>query len=227
MTDRRGSRFALEVVFLIALAAGLTVADLPPAEIAVVMLVGWVVVAAFEWVSWRGEPHYGSGLPPRYYVPSVRLPPPQPLEQVPVGYPEAQRDEAPTWIASPALRAELLGEWPVASPPVDPVALPEPEPFEAVLAVELPPVSLLEDTQADPEAFAVPPEPAPEPEPAPRLDDALVHTARRVARHHLDPLADAPARGLLRRTPTDDSPAIEVPARPEGVRPLPPSAGRA
>lgn len=225
MTERRGSRFALEVVFLIALAAGLTVADLPPAEIAGVMLLGWVVVALFEWVSWRGEPHFGSGLPPRYYVPSVSLPPPQPLEQVPVGYPEAQRDEAPTWIASAALRAELLGEWPVASPAVEPVPLPEPEPLEPVLAVELPPVSPLEDTQPSPEPVAVLPDP--EPEPAARLEDVLVHTVRGVARHHLDPLADAPARRLLRRAPVEDSAAIEVPARPEGVRPLPPTVGRA
>src|SRR4051794_37146760 len=108
MSDRRGSRFVLEVLFLLALAVALTLSDLTPLEIALVMLVGWVIVALFEWAAWRNEPHYGSGLPPRYYVPQVSLPPAQPLEQVePVddGYPEA-RDEAPTWIASAALRAE-------------------------------------------------------------------------------------------------------------------------
>lgn len=224
MTDRRGSRFALEVVFLIALAVGLTLADLHPAEIAGVMLLGWIVVAAFEWVSWRGQPHFGSGLPPRYYVPGVSLPPPQPLEQVPVGYPEAQRDEAPTWIASAALRAELLGEWPVASQSVEPIPSFEPAPpaeeLEPALAVALPPVSALEDTQPAPEPVVAPPEPAP------LLPDALVGSVRRVARHHLDPLADAPARRRLRRTQAEDSPAVEVPARPEGLRPLPPSAGR-
>ena len=81
------------------------------------MLLGWVIVAALEWAAWRDQPHYGSGLPPRYYVPSLNLPPAQPLEQVAAGYPEAQRDEAPTWIASAALRAEMLGEWPVRRPP--------------------------------------------------------------------------------------------------------------
>ena len=80
------------------------------------MFLGWVIVAALEWAAWRGEPHYGSGLPPRYYVPRLNLPPPQPLEQVATGYPEAARDEAPTWIASAALREEMLGEWPVAIP---------------------------------------------------------------------------------------------------------------
>src|SRR5881275_3411756 len=102
MSDRRGSRFLVEVLFLL--------------EIAGVMLVGWVVVALFEWAAWRDEPHYGSGLPPRYYVPQVSLPPAQPLEQVAAGYPET-RDEAPTWIASAALRNEMLGEWPVAAHP--------------------------------------------------------------------------------------------------------------
>src|SRR4051812_8739873 len=116
MSDRRGSRFAFEVLFLIALAVALTLANLRPIEIAAIMLVGWLIVAALEWAAWREEPHFGSGLPPRYYIPQVSLPPAQPLEQVPAGYPEA-RDEAPTWIASAALREEMLGEWPVAAHP--------------------------------------------------------------------------------------------------------------
>src|SRR5438309_10307829 len=125
MSDRRGSRFVLEVLFLLALAVALTLTDLTPLEIAGVMLLGWVVVALFEWAAWRDEPHYGSGLPPRYYVPQVSLPPAQPLEQVATGYPEA-RDEAPTWIASAALREEMLGEWPVAAPPVSEPSMSEP-----------------------------------------------------------------------------------------------------
>ena len=104
MSDRRGSRFVLEVLFLLALAVALTLTNLSPLEIAGVMLVGWVVVALFEWAAWRDEPHYGSGLPPRYYVPRVSLPPAQPLEQVRIGYPEAQRDEAPTSASGPSRR---------------------------------------------------------------------------------------------------------------------------
>src|SRR5581483_7995063 len=118
MVDRRGTRFVLEALFLVALAAALAFAHLSAFEIAGVMLLGWIVVAALEWAAWRGEPHYGSGMPPRYYVPGVSLPPAQPLEQVDQGYPDASREEAPTWIASAALRAEVLGEWPVATPPV-------------------------------------------------------------------------------------------------------------
>src|ERR1700675_1585522 len=128
MTDRRGSRFVLEVLFLLALTVALTLANLSPLEIAGIMLVGWVIVALLEWVAWCDDPPYGSGVPPRYYVPQVNLPPAQPLEQVSAGYPEA-RDEAPTWIASPALRAEMLGEWPVA----EPAASETPGPEEAEL----------------------------------------------------------------------------------------------
>src|SRR5213596_3605463 len=95
MRDSRWSRFAFEVLFLIALAVAAALTELEPLEIAGVMLVGWVIVAALEWAAGREEPHYGSGLPPRYYVPTINLPPARPLEQVPAGYPEAQRDEAP------------------------------------------------------------------------------------------------------------------------------------
>jgi len=164
MPDHRGSRFALEVLFLLALAVGLTLADLQPLEIGGVMLLGWLIVAALEWAAWRDEPHYGSGLPPRYYVPTVNLPPARPLEQVPAGYPEAQRDEAPTWIASAALRAEMLGEWP-HSAPVESDQTDEPEEAPS----NEPPVSLpppLQDVEPleDPEPL---PEPAPEPQPEP------------------------------------------------------------
>ena len=75
MGDRRGSQLFVEAVFLIALAAALGLAHLKALEIAGGMLVGWLVVAALEWASWRSKPHYGSGVPPRYYVPSVNLPP--------------------------------------------------------------------------------------------------------------------------------------------------------
>jgi hypothetical protein len=221
MTERRGSRFLLEVLFLVALATTLTLTHLRAIEIAGVMLVGWVIVAAFEWAAWRGEPHYGSGLPPRYYVPSVSLPPAQPLEQVALdGYPDASRDEAPTWIASAALRSEMLGEWPVAAPAVEaepPVALPpvsEPESW-AVAETEL-------DTQ-DP----VPGTAVAEPPPAPTIDVVLARSAQGVARHSLDPLAEpAPRRRFSRGGPPEATPAVEVPARPAGVRSLPGRSGR-
>ena len=286
MPDHRGSRFALEVLFLLALAVGLTLADLQPLEIGAVMLLGWVIVAALEWAAWRSEPHYGSGLPPRYYVPTVNLPPARPLEQVPAGYPEAQRDEAPTWIASAALRAEMLGEWPHSAPvdeeagseeelsgeppvllppplqsqpvlpqPVQPQAVQpqavqpqaaesqttaadptlEPELEPAAVAVELPaadePGEPTEEPATEPESsFETHSEPQPEPqvELAPALHDVVVaHSARATARYSLDPLAEPPVKRRFGRGGTPEPlPVVEVPARPDGVRPLPGHSSR-
>jgi hypothetical protein len=266
MTDRRGSRFVLEVLFLLALTAALTLANVGPLEIAGIMLVGWVIVAVLEWVAWRDEPHYGSGLPPRYYVPQVSLPPAQPLEPVAAGYPEA-RDEAPTWIASPALRAEMLGEWPVAAPavatpPASEAAAPEPEPDPWTRAEELPaaplgelepepepppephpvtavvepppafippPVSVAVPARpvaaAEPEPDAATPEDvAPEPtteEHEPSLEVELARSVQGVARYSLDPLGDPQPRRRFGRGNAPEPDAVEVPARPEGVRALP------
>lgn len=215
MTDRRGPRFLFEVLFLVALAAALTFAKLGALEIAGMMLLGWLIVAAVEWAAWRGEPHYGSGLPPRYYVPSVNLPPAQPLEQVAaVGYPDASRDEAPTWIAPAALRAEVLGEWPVSS---QVAAEPEEQDPWEVVALPGGPEEEVSDTPEVPQPVG-----EPEPEPEPSLDVALQRSAQGVARYSLDPLAEpAPRRRFGRGGVAEVVPAVEVPARPEGARPLP------
>lgn len=235
MTDRRGSRFLLEVLFLLGLTVALTLANLRPLEIAGVMLIGWVIVALLEWVAWRDEPHYGSGLPPRYYVPQVSLPPAQPLEQFSAGYPEA-RDEAPTWIASPALRAEMLGEWPVAAAAVDEAVPVEAVPVDSdpwTQAEELPAAPLGE---LDPAALEPSPPliPSPVSVPAaakpvtalpervrPALDVELVRSAQRVARYSLDPLADPQPRRRFGRVTVPEPEGVEVPARPEGARALP------
>src|SRR5215213_5039330 len=165
MPDSRASRFAFEVLFLVALAVAVVLADLRPLLIAAVMLAGWVIVALLEWAAWRDEPHYASGLPPRYYVPPASLPPRQPLEQV-ARYPSAeQRDEAPTWIASAALRAEVLGAWPVAPDAAggDTQAEEPPEPAadEVAEVVALPP-DVAVAAEAEPELEV---EPAPGGEP--------------------------------------------------------------
>jgi hypothetical protein len=251
MTDRRGSRFILEVLFLVGLTVALTFANLRPLEIAGVMLIGWVIVALLEWVAWREQPHYGSGLPPRYYVPQVSLPPAQPLEPVSVGYPEA-RDEAPTWIASPALRAEMLGEWPVAAPPTEtpPVSAtaaaqeaeldPDPwtrsEELPAAPLGELDPIRL--EPQPKPVAAVLEPSPPLIPPPVsvpaaampvtgqpervqPALDVELARSAQSVARYSLDPLGDPQPRRRFGRGTAPEPDGVEVPARPEGVRALP------
>jgi hypothetical protein len=247
--DRRGSRFVLEVFFLLALAVGLTLASLN----------------ALEWAAWRSEPHYGSGLPPRYYVPRVNLPPAQPLDPVATGYPEAVREEAPTWIASAALRQEMLGEWPVAIPADEP----DHEAIEVVGAVvdpwlvaELPAAPLGErEPEAEPEPTIVEPplEPPPlelppvealpvetlpeleperesEPEPLVAATEQVVvepepvvelaHSVQGVARYSLDPLADAPARRRFGRGGGEAPLTVEVPARPAGARPLPGRSAR-
>lgn len=211
MPERRGSRFAAEALFLVALAVALTLAHLDAIEIAGAMLLGWIVVAAIEWAAWRGEPHYGSGLPPRYHIPPVRLPPPQPLEQVDQGYPDASRDDAPTWIASAALRAEVLGTWPLAAPP-EREEREEPEPVFATVA----------DQDADPWTVAAVPA-------APLGDDhppaLLEPRSSRMARYSLDPLGEpVPRRRFGRRGGTETVGAIEVAARPQGARPLPGAA---
>jgi hypothetical protein len=145
MTDGRGWRFALEVAFLVALAVVLGVADVASSIIVAIMLAGWVLVALLEWAAWREEPHWGSGSPPRYYVPPTELPPRRPIDPehgYERGYPAQQREpEAPTWIATPEMRRAVLVDWPVAPPhdeqeiedeqpavpqPVGEAALPEP-----------------------------------------------------------------------------------------------------
>ncbi len=114
MPDGRGWRFALEVAFLVALAAVLGVAHVGTTIIVLVMLAGWLLVALLEWAAWREEPHWGSGSPPRYYVPPAAIPPRHPVDQSfgGQGYPAQREPEAPTWIATPEMRAAALGDWP-------------------------------------------------------------------------------------------------------------------
>jgi hypothetical protein len=206
--DNRGSRFAFEVLFLAALAAILAVATVRALVIVGVMAAGWVLVAAVEWAVWRSQPHYGSGLPPRYYVPRMHLPPPQVLEQVRAGYPESQRDEAPTWIASAALRAEVLGEWPSA---------PEAPPKEETGVVAPAPLPVIE---AKPEPVVAAPTPAPVKLPPVRLD---LSPGTPRARYSFDPLAEPPPKRRFSRKRVPEEPELEVPARPSG-RGLPGSA---
>ena len=203
MPERRGSRFVVEALFLAALTVALALAHLDALEIVAAMALGWLVVAALEWTAWRGEPHYGAGLPPRYYLPRVDLPPPQPLEQVDQGYPgSARNDDAPTWIASASLRAEVLGEWPVFGP----------VPRQADAADEEEP-QFVEASRpgADPwTVAALPAGPVDEPAPAIRVK---MRPGRR-ARYSLDPLGEPPRRRRLGRGAAAGAESIDVPAHP-------------
>jgi hypothetical protein len=221
MVDRRGSRFVIEAVFLVALAAALAFARVSAIEIVGLMVVGWIVVAALEWAAWRGEPHFGSGMPPRYYVPNLNLPPAQPLEQLDQGYPDASREEAPTWIASAALRAELLGEWPVAAPPPREVDEDEDEPEFVHSSEPGADPWTVAALPAEPFAVSGPAPPAAAPAAAAAVPRA---TPQRTARHHLDPLGESSGRRRFARGRGLDADVVEVPARPSGLRPLPRSA---
>jgi hypothetical protein len=215
---RRAPRFALEVLFLSALAAALTFVDLRSVEIAGLMLLGWTLVAIFEWGALRGRAHYGSGIPPRWYVPKIALPPPRPLEQVSSGYPAPETvGDAPTWIASPA----MLADWPVTeseSPVEEQTHVHDVLEVELALAVAEKSREEIEETVVEPDAVAEPPIPENvEPTPVPSES-----TPARTARHRIDPLDEpAPKARRFGRRQDADVAYAEVPARPAGSRPLP------
>jgi hypothetical protein len=141
MPGRLGPRFAIEALFLIALAVGVAYADLSPKWIALVMAGGWLVVALLELTAeriWATAPPWRR---PDYYTAPAARPEPAPAPPAPV--------EAKPKPALPAL------------PEPEPVAAAEPEPeaepeTEAATMIEAP------AERADPE-----PEPEQEPEPAP------------------------------------------------------------
>jgi hypothetical protein len=117
--DGRGARIALEAGFLLAVAVLLGAMRVDPVWIVLVMTLAWVIVALLEWAAWREEPHWASGQPPRYYVPAQAVPPRPPTQELPAfsiyPQPAVPRDDAPTWIATPEMRDELLG-WPAGVP---------------------------------------------------------------------------------------------------------------
>ena len=208
----RALRFVFEVALLVALAVLLGLADVRPLAIVAVMALAWLIVVLVEWIAWTDVPHYGSGFPPRYYLPRTPLPPPRPIEQSapPGGYPWQRQPEAATWIAPAGMTAEAIGAWPVAIAPAE---------VEVELAVAV---------TAEP---SLAPEPQPEPEFAPlgAEDDPwhvqqlpaapLVWSAEtRLALHRLDPFAEGPRRRLRRRSPAEQ-PVVELPVLPQHVRP--------
>jgi hypothetical protein len=138
-------RFLLEVLFLAGVAAALTYADLRPAAIIGLMAAAWVVVALLEWTAWLDEPHYGRGLPPRYYVPHVALPPPVGVDQHEPAYPVLRpAEDEPTFVASTQEWGIGVADWPeveATGPAEDTVvhAPPSLADDEGVTMVPLPP----------------------------------------------------------------------------------------
>jgi hypothetical protein len=226
--DRRGLRFLLEALFLAGLATALAVARLRSGEIVGAMAVGWALVAVLEWSAWRGRPHYGSGLPPRYYVPRLNLPPAAPVQASRTsGFPTGARAAQETvWTAAPAVRTETIGEWPLAVPSAGEPRRGAPGYSDPWLEVSLPVAPLEREAAGGETEVARPVEPVVEP----AIDLATWSTVIAArskegprAVHSLDPLAEPPRR---RRGAAAEEPArVEVPARPPGVR-RPPSRWR-
>ena len=230
---RRGlRRFILELVFLAGVAAAVTVAELRPAGVIAVMALAWIVVALLEWTAWLDEPHYGRGLPPRYYVPQVALPPsraveqggarysvaPRPVARPPVRRPEPDLDDAPTFERPAAEWTAEIEEWPVLDTSASEetmIAIPGAVDDDAPSAtdvkagiVPLPPVLGAEETVEHRfELEEEPPPPAAEPE-----------------HEGIDPLvvAAAAAAPLVAGTPMSaPEPSAPVPVRPVTRAPLP------
>ncbi len=197
MPARMGPRFAIEALFLIALAVGVAYADLATKWIFVVMAGGWLVVALLEltadriWAAappWR-RPYYVPASPPRA-EPVAATPPPAAVE------PEAEAEPEPAAEPEPELE-------PAAEEEVEQEPQPELEP-EAVTMIA---------PRVEPSAGA-PSEPEPEPEPDTAED----------APPKLEPLEPPRKRGWFRRrereVPAPQAPEIEL---PKHVRLLPPS----
>ena len=201
MPGRMGPRFAIEALFLIALAVGVAYADLASKWIFVVMAGGWLVVALLELSAdriWAAAPPWRRP----YYVPA------SPPRAEPVAAPPAVAEPEPAAKAEPAAEPKPVPEpEPVAEqapgpePEPEPATEPEPEP-EAVTMIAV---------RAEPAAAA-------EPEAEPESD-----TAESV-RPTLEPLEPRRKRGWFRRREREDAeaetPEIEV---PKHVRLLPPS----
>jgi hypothetical protein len=250
MPRHSARRFLLEVLFLAGVAAALTYADLRPAAIIALMALAWAVVALLEWTAWLDEPHYGRGLPPRYYVPHVALPPPVGVDQRAPAYPVL--DDEPTFVASTREWGIDVAEWPelaaapgaedtvVHPPPLDddegvtivPLPPPIPEVEETIEADVLVPEE--EDTDEDADrvvevievtavaAAVIEPrgEPARPREPVVRVELELPARVSGTALHRVDPLVVSRRRRFFSRGGVE-GPTIEVRDGPPPDRKLP------
>src|ERR671930_83645 len=163
MPGRLGPRFAIEALFLIALAVGAAYADLERKWIALVMAVGWLVVALLElaadrsWAAappWR-RPNYMAAPSPsaeaRVGAPAPPAAPPQPKPE-----PVPRREPEPFPEREPEPRPE---------PEPEPVPVPEPEPEAAtIIARPAEPAAAAADADTGETPLAEEPSP-PVPEP--------------------------------------------------------------
>jgi hypothetical protein len=201
MPGRMGPRFAIEALFLIALAVGVAYADLASKWIFVVMAGGWLVVALLELSAdriWAAAPPWRRP----YYVPA------SPPRAEPVAAPPAVAEPEPAAKAEPAAEPKPVPE---PEPVAEQAPGPEPEPERATEPEPEPEAVTMIAVRAEPAAAA-------EPEAEPESD-----TAESV-RPTLEPLEPRRKRGWFRRREREDAeaeaPEIEV---PKHVRLLPPS----
>jgi len=165
MPGRTGPRFAIEALFLIALAVGAGYADLATKWIVVVMAAGWLVVALLELTAdriWAAAPPWRR---PYYVQPPA---PPREASPEPVLPPEPEPAPAPAPEEATVIAARL------------PEPQPEPEPE--------PQAELLPEPEPEPE-----PEPQPAP-PRPRLEPQEPRPKRRwLRRRRSEPVVTEPA----------------------------------
>jgi hypothetical protein len=240
MPARLGPRFALEALFLIALAAGCAYADLDAKWIAAIMAGGWLVVALLEltaerlWAAlppWR-RPSYryaaspparpeAAPLPPAEPEPSVEQAEPQPvvehaLEREAEPEPEPAREPEPEPEPEPIAERAPEPE-PERQPEPEPARLSEPEP-ETVIVGHAVGAAMAAEPEATPPAEPEP-EPEPGPEPEPEAEPVAVEETA-PARPALEPLQPRSRRRWFRRR-EEPAPPPEPEPPPKHVRVLP------
>jgi hypothetical protein len=189
MPGRTGPRFAIEALFLIALAVGAGYADLATTWIVLVMAAGWIVVALLELTAdriWAAAPPWRRP----YYV----QPPAPPREAPPEPVLPSEPEPAPAPEEATVIAARMPEPEPEPNPAPEPQAELQPEP----------------KPELEPE-----PEPAP---PLPRLEPLQPRPKRRwLRRSRSEPVATEPAETevpkhvrLLPASERDDEASREV-----------------
>jgi len=171
MPGRFGPRFAIEALFLIALAVGVAYADLSRKWIAIVMAGGWLVVALLELTAeriWATAPPWRR--PDYYAAPAAR--------REPVAAPPAPVEAQPKPAPQPLPEAE-------PEPVVAAEAEPEPEAATVIEPPERPYVEPEPEAEPEPEV-----EPAPIPTSRPKLEPLDAKPKRRWFRREHEEVPD-------------------------------------
>jgi hypothetical protein len=208
LPGRLGVRFALEALFIVALAVGAGLADLRPAFIVLVMAAAWLLVALIEFTAER----------------SARSPVSYLLPEAP---PEAAPEEEPERVFAPPVEERT-----VVAPPQElddteervaqAEAAAEPEPVEVVPEAEEASI----EVEADAESLELPPrrrlgllrrrrEPAAEPVAEPEPEEPEAEPEAEEA----EPAARGRFRSLLRRR--EEEPELLPEPPPRHVKLLP------